>query len=325
MALNPSSFKTTTALEDFSIRAANELTDYIADEVFTPIIVNKEAVKVYQYDGSAYKVIDSRKDSKAQADSIDYGVFTTNRTALLHKLRSEWDPADADQFDGVVANVEQDCAATIMDGLMLYKEVEAATAATTTTNYPSSLTATLGATETWIVSGGDPFGTSSTARAAVKTACGKAPTAAALSWTTFEKLRGSPIFMDHMKYTKTSASEEEFKALLKSWLGVRELAIGAAQKLTNIEGAADVKADVWSDGILFYVKNPAVTPKVMRYGANYVYNSLYTVKGEDPLRGSGKGRIQTLEMGMSYVLAAGAVVSSSDTDFNAGYYLSNVV
>ena len=323
--LNPASFKTTTALENFSLRAANEMTDFIADEIFPPVIVSKEDCKVYQYDSSQFAVVDSRKASKAQADSIDYGVFTTNKSCLLHKLQSEYDPADAAQFDSVVANLEQDTALQLMEALMLYKETEAVTLATTSTNYPSTLTATLAADATWIVNGGDPLGTSSTARQAVKTACSKSPNAAAMSWSTFEKLRASPVFLDTMKYTMATATEDQFQGLLKAWMGVQHLHICKAVKSTNIEGAATVLADVWDDSVLFYVKNTSVSPKSMRYGANYVFNQLYTHKWQDEARGSGRGRIQKLEMGLSYVLSPGAVVSSSDADFTAGYLLKNVV
>ena len=323
--LNPASFKTTTALENFSIRAANEMTDFIADEVFPPVIVSKEDCKVYQYDSSQFAVVDSRKASKAQADSIDYGVFTSSKSCLLHKLQAEYDPADAAQFDSVVANLEQDAALQLMEALMLYKETEAVTLATTSGNYPAALTATLAADATWIVTGGDPEGTSAVARAAVKSACSKAPNAAAMAWTTFEKLRAAPYFIDRMKYTNASVSSDAFAEMLKSWMGVQSLAICKATKSTNIEGAATVLADVWDDSILFYVKNTSASPKSMRYGANYIFNQLYTHKWQDESRGSGKGRIQKLEMGLSYVLSPGAVVSSSDSDFTAGYLLKNVV
>ena len=324
--LNPSSFVTRTALENFSIRAANEMTDFIADEVFSPVIVSKESVKVYQYDASNFRVLDPRKSSKAAADKLDYSVFTTDRTAVLHKLAADIDPADADQFDAVVANLQQDAALSIMEGLMLAKEVEAVTLATTSTNYPAALTSTLAAGATWLVAGGDPEGNSATARAAVKTACGKAPNAAAMSWTTFEALRAAPYFIDRMKYTNGSVTLDGFESMLKAWLGVQYLHICKAQKNTNLEGnATQSLSDVWDDSVLFYVKNPATSPKTMRYGANYVYNNLYTHQYEDHSRGSGKGRIQVLEMGWSYVLAAGAVVSSSDTDFTAGYLLKNVI
>lgn len=324
--LNPAAFKTTTALENFSLRAANEMSDFIADEVFSPVIVSKEAVKVYQYDTSNFRPINALKSSKSEADKLDYSVFTTNRTAQLHKLAADIDPSDADQFDAVVANLQQDAALSIMEGLMLAKEIEAVTLATTAGNYPASLTATLGANDTWLQTAGDPEGNAATARAAVKTACSKAPNAVALAWSTFEKLRAAPYFVDRMKYTNGSVTLEGFESMLKAWLGVQHLHICKAQKNTNLEGnATQTLTDVWDDSILFYVKNTAVSPKTMRYGANYVYNNLYTHQYDDNTRGSGKGRIQVLEMGWSYVLAAGAVVSSSNTDFTAGYLLKNVV
>lgn len=326
MALNPASFITRTALENFSIRASNEMTDFVADEVFSPIIVSKEAVKVYQYDSSNFRVPDSRKSSKAEADKLDYSVFTTDRTCVLHKLAGEWDPADEVQFDSAVSNLQQDVALSIMEGLMLRKEVEAATKATTSTNYPSALTATLAAGSTWLDSGGDPEGNSATARAAVKTACGKAPNAAVMSWTTFEKLRAAPYFIDRMKYTNGSVTLDGFESMLKAWLGVQFLHVGKALKNTNLEGnSTQTLTDVWDDSLVFFVKNTSPSLRSMRYGANYIFNQLYTHQYEDPRRGSGKGRIQVLEMGMSYVLDAGAVVSSSDGDFTAGYLLKNVV
>lgn len=324
--LNPSSFITRNPIENFSIRAANEMTDFIADEIFTPVIVSKEAVKVYQYDSSQFRVTDPRKSSKAQADSVDYGVFTTDRTALLHKLQGEYDPADEQNFDMPVAMLQQDVAQLIMERLMLYKEIEAATLVTTAANYPAALTATLASGSTWLDTAGDPEGNSATARAAVKAACSKSPNAAAMSWTTFEKLRASPYFIDRMKFTNASVSLDAFAEMLKSWMGVQYLHICKALKNTNVEGnSTQTLTDVWDDSVLFYVKNPSVSPKVMRYGANYVFNQLYTHSWQDDRRGSGKGRIQMMELGLSYVLAAGAVVSSSDTDFTGGYLLKNVV
>lgn len=326
MALNPSSFITRTALESFSLRAANEMSDFIADEIFSPVIVSKEQVKVYQYDTSNFRVPSALKSSKASADKLDYGVFTTDRTCQLHKLAADIDPADSAQFDAVVADLQQDAALIIMEQLMLAKEVEAVTLATTASNYPAALTSTLAAGSTWLDAAGDPEGNAATARSAVKTACSKAPNAAAMSWTAFEKLRGAPYFIDRMKYVNASAGEDAFMAMLKAWLGVQYLHISKAQKNTNIEGSSTQSlSDVWDDSLLFYVKNPSASPRTMRYGANYVFNQLYTHSYLDNTRGSGKGRIEVLEMGWSYVLGAGAVVSSSDTDFTAGYLLKNVI
>jgi len=324
MALNPSSFTIRTALENFSIRAANEMDGYIADEVFTPVIVPKTSIKVYQYDVSHIRARESKKDSKAKADTVDYGVFTTDRTPLLNKFQAEWDPADEKNFDLPVAALAQDAALIIMDSLMLSKEIQAATKATTATNYPADLTATL--STTWLDAGGDPEGNAATARAAVFNRALRPVNAAAMSYTTFDKLRGAPYFVDRMKYTNASVSEAGFHEMLKSWLGVQYLHLCKAKKTTAVEGnATQTITDVWDDSILFYVKNTSQSLRTMSYGRNYVRNQLYSHQYPDNTRGSGDGRIQVLEMGWWYTLEAGAVISSSDTDFAAGYLLKNVV
>ena len=326
MALDPALFQTTTALESFSIRASNDAAGYIADEIFSPCIVSKSAIKVYQYDVSQFRSRDSVKASGAEANLIDYGVFTRDRTPLLNKFATEFDPADAHNFDAPVAQLQQDAAVIIMDALMLSKEVQMATKALTTTNYPSALTATLGATATWLVAGGDPEGDCATARAAVANACMTAPNAAAMSWTTFEKLRAAPYFIDRMKFTSASVSSDGFATMLKQWLGVEHLHICKAKKTVTLEGStAAVISDVWGDEILFYVKSPGQSLRSMSYGRNYIRNQLYTFQYQVNERGSGDGRIQRLEMGWWYSLEAGAVVSSSDSDFSAGYLLTNVV
>lgn len=326
MALNSTLFQTTTPLENFSIRAANEMSGYIADEVFTPVIVSKTAIKVYQYDISQIRSRDSRKDAKAEADLIDYGVFTTDRTPVLNKFAAEYDPADTQNFDAPVAQLQQDAALTIMDSLMLSKEIQMATKALTTTNYPSALTSTLAADATWLVAGGDPEGNAATARNAVFNACLRPPNAAAMSYTTFNALRAAPYFIDRMKFTSASVTEDGFQAMLKAWLGVEYLHISKAKKTTAVEGnATQTISDVWGDEILFYVKNPGQQLRTMRYGANYVRNQLYSFNYQVNERGSGDGRIQRLEMGWWYSLEAGAVVSSSDTDFTGGYLLKNVI
>lgn len=326
MALNPSLFQTTTPLQDFSIRAANDMSGYIADEVFTPVIVSKTAIKVYQYDLSQIRQRDSRKASGAEADLVDYAVFTTDRTPVLNKFAAEYDPADTQNFDAPVAQLQQDAALIVMDSLMLSKEVQMATKALTATNYPAALTSTLSAGSTWLDSGGDPEGNSATARSAVFNACLKPVNAAAMSYTTFNAIRAAPYFVDRMKFTQASVTEDGFKAMLKAWLGVEHLHICMAKKTTAVEGnATQTVTDVWDDSILFYVKSPGQSLRSMRYGASYIRNQLYTFQYQVNERGSGDGRIQRLEMGWWYSLEAGAVVSSSDTDFTGGYLLKNVI
>jgi hypothetical protein len=324
--LDVSAFRTRNALEGHSLRYANERKEFVADEIFTPVMVDNSQFKVYQYDTSNMRAVETQKDSKAEADLVDYGVFTRDRTAQLHKLAGEIDPADEKDFDAAVADISTDTAEVIMERLLIAREILSATLVETTGNYPSDLTATLSAGSTWLDAGGDPEGNAATARAAVKARTGRMPNAASLSWDSYEKLKAAPYFIDRMKYTNASVPDAAFQSMLKAWLNVEYIHIGGALKNTNVEGnATQTLANIWADGILFYVKNPSPAKRVVRYGAKYIRNQLYSYKYQVNERGSGDGRIQRLEMGWWYLLSPSCVVSSSDNDFTAGYYLDNIV
>jgi hypothetical protein len=321
--LNPSDFITRNATEAFSIRYGNQQADYIADYLFPPSPeTQKDLIKVWQYDTSQYRSSVVKKSSKATADRVDYSGFYTNRTLELHKLAGEIDPSDERNFDAVVSNIQQDMASLIMDRLLIAKEVEAATLATTAGNYPSALTSTLGAGATWAVTGGDPEADSQTARTAVKVQCGTMANALALSWTGFEYLKNNPALKDRIKYTSgQSLTEDQLKNLLQ----VQYLFVGKAQNNTNLEGnATQTLADIWDDSAVFFVYDPTPRLRKVCYGVQPIHNRLYSYQYEEVQRGSEDGRIKVLELGWRYTLAAGAVISPSDTDFAAGYLLKNI-
>lgn len=322
MPLNPADFITRNAIESTSIRYGNEQTDFIADYLFPPLPVGKELVKLWQYDTANFRRSSTKKSSKAAADKLDYSGFYTSLTLDLHKLAGDIDPADEANFDSVVADVTEETAMQIMDRLLIDKEYEASVLATTSTNYPSDLTSTLGASATWAVAGGDPEADAKTARTAVKARCGKAANAMALSWTGLENLKQSPTLKDRLKYTTSQSITEE---MIKNLLGVQHLFVGKAQYNANLEGnATQTLSDVWDDSAVFFVYDPSPRRKKVAYGVQPIFNQLYSHQYEDSARGSGKGRVKVLEMGWSYVVKPGAVVSSSDTDFAAGYLLKNI-
>jgi hypothetical protein len=321
MALDASLFSTRNALEGFAIRHANSLTDFIAEEIFSPAVVNKTASKKYQYDSSNLKSVYDIADSKASANKVEYGVFTSPLTTQLRKLAMDIDPHDERNADQPVANIEQRAAQVITEKLLIRREQAMVTKVSTANNYPSSLTATLGAAATWASADGNPETDSATARAAVRAACGVAANALALSWTGLEQLKQSPALKDRLKYTSgESLSEQQIKNLMM----VEHIHVCKARVNTAIDGAADAVSDIWDDFALFYVKDPTMSLDAMSYGRFYVRNNLYSHLYEDPTRGSGDGRIKVLEMGWEWALEAGAVVSATDGDFTAGYYLDNI-
>lgn len=322
--INPSEFKTRTPLDSVSFKIINDKSEFIADSVFNTVTTDeKDIFKVYQYDQRHLRSISSASSSKAEAARVDLGAFSKDRSSTLYKLKGDIDPRDEKTFDAVVADQRTDVAETIWSHLMIEREIAAMTLATTAANYPAALTQTLvDGTTTLTSSGGDIESLRRTAHAAVRVACGKSPNAAAMSKTGFEALCASPSVVDRIKYVQ---GERAMESVIANLLGVPQLFIGAGIYNTAAEGATASNSDIWPDDLLFFVSAPGNGKRTMRYGSWYVRNELYTYEAPDTKRGSGDGRIQELEMGWEWVLAPGAVVSSSDDDFIAGYLVKNII
>jgi hypothetical protein len=318
--LNPSEFETRNAVEEYSIKYTNEQTDFIAEEIFVPVVVKKSQTKKYQYDLKHLREVETASTSKAVANKVDYGVFTTNLTTVVHKLSADVDPRDQVNADSAVSELEMDAAENIMSRILIKRERLMNTLVSTSTNYPSALTSSLGSTATWAVAGGDPEADAKTVHTALYNSCGYKANAVAMSFEGYMTLRTSPSLRDRLKYTKGQAiSDDDIKSLLM----VDYVHVCKARHNTTIEGQTDTLAAIWDDHALFYVKGKPGRRSV-NYGNMWMRNQLYSYTYEDQQRGSGDGRVKVLEMGLEYVMTAGGVVSSSDGDFACGYFLDNI-
>lgn len=319
--IDASQFVTTNPLDGLSIKQVVDAKQCIADEVFTPVYCDKSEVKVYQYDTSHMKEVETRASSKAKAKKVDFGVFTSTRALELHKLAGDVDPKDEANADEAVADQEMDQAENIMARLLIKRERLMVTAVSTTASYPSALVRSLSAGGTWADADGNPEADVSAIREAVWAQCGSVPNALAIGWLGLQKLKQSPALKARLHYSSSKMlTDEELKALF----GIEHLHVCSARYDSAAKGATPVTAEIWDDFALLYVKNPSQNRRQMRYGAKYIRRQLYTHTYEDQERGSGDGRIKVLEKGWEYLMAAGAVVSSADGDFAAGGLVDNI-
>lgn len=316
-----SGFRTTTPMEDLAIRMANEQTDYIATEVFLPHFINKTVYQWYQHDRSNLRFVNARKDSKSEADKIEFNVFNATGRAVLHKLAAEIDPNDEEELDPAVGDLDGQAVSQIMEHLLTELEQDAVTLATTASNYPSSLaTSLVDGVSTWLVDGGNPIGDIKTGKTAVRATSGKIPNSLALSWETMEALRVHPSLVERAQYTGTAMPD----TLIASLLGIENIYVGKARKNTANEGSADVLASVWDDDVLLYYRDAANTRQGMTYGRMFIKRDMYTHRWTDEARGEQK-RIDVVELGWKYDLKIVARVSSTDADSIAGYLITNAI
>lgn len=320
--IDVSNFITRNPIEDFSLQFVNEQKNFIAAELFPVKLTNNSLKSVYQYDTSMMRSVATKSDSKAQANLVDYNLFKRNISLDLHKLAAEMDPKDARDADKAISDLRMDAATNIMSRLLISKELAAATLATTTSNYMSSLTSSLAATP-WNSSGGDPEVDATTAHNALVATIGRPANSVALSGTTLRKLRTSASFRDRVKYTNGGPVSDE---AIKAFFGVQNLFVSDARYEAGTEGQASTgTTDIWGTNVIFFYqeKNPSL--RSISYGHTYLVNQLYSHESLDDRRGSGAGRISLLEMGWEWAHGAGYVESSSSNKFAAGYLFTNVV
>lgn len=332
MAIDISQFKTTNALTDFSLRSANDMKSFVADEVLTPAYVPKKQFKKYQYDLSNYRLTNGKASSKAEAVKVDYGVFTSSAEADLYKYSADVDPQDARDSDDVVADNDQDAALTCMERALIQKESVVMTKITTAANYPSSLKATLASGSRWSDVGGDPVGDIKTGKLAVRGICGRMPNALLTTVEGLEALKINEALKDRVKYTSAQALTED---IIKNLLGIDELIVAKAQYNGNMEGnATQSLSNILGNFAVLFVKDSNQMRRTVCLGRTFYVTGggsasqpggFYTYKYVDNKRGSAAGRVEVIEVGMEYAADFATVDSQSSGKVGAGYLLTTPV
>jgi hypothetical protein len=318
--LDGSTFITTDPITDYTLRVMNTKDSFITDNVFTPQPVKKKKFSKYQYDLSNLRERVVKKSSKAVADEVDYGVFTVSATAELRKLRGQVDPADEEDFDEPVADIEQDVALTVQEGLWIGRERETITKLAAA-NFASGLTTTLGAGAVWSGNGSDPVADVTAARIAVRTQSGVDPSAMALSWTGFQYLKQNPSIIDRVKYTMGDKAIDV--QVLCTLFGLKNIYVCGGISTTALEGnATQTLADMWNNFAIVYVEG-VPGRRTVCFGNNFVRKQLYGRVYEEPQRGADQA-IRWREQGWWYTQEVGLVDTAASGKFAAGYRISNL-
>lgn len=315
--LTPSSFITVNPLEDFSIRYANDQSKYVAQEIFPPHVVSKKTSSFYTYSKENLKVVDTTAPSGTEAPRGDYAVSTKTYTCKEEAFKGLVLEKDARDFDRPVADLDTEQVMQNMDKLLLGLETKAYTKISTTTNYPSALTAA--ATAAWGGASATPIEDFRAAREAVFTACGKRPNIAVFSQRALDYLKNTPEILDRTKYT----GPEVTNAILARLFELEAIYISDAVKNTANEGAADSLSTVWGNVALCFYRDPGARLKALTFGKMFVANQIYTKTLDKPELARGLGAHE-IETGMEYTLESCATVSSSDDDFSAGFLMTSV-
>jgi len=319
--LLPSNFRTTTALDQLSVRYANDQTKYAALKIFQPFIVPRNVGKFYCHDKQNLRSEILDAPSGTESPRFDYQVSTKNFACKEYGAKHLVLGKDARDFDRPVADLRTDAALSNMDKMLIALEVAAYTKISTTGNYAAANTAAAGAV--WSGNTGDPIEEIRTARQAVWASSGVRANCICMSQQALDYLKNHAAIVDRLKYVGMGAvnSAEAVKQAIGNLFEL-EIIISDALKLTSAEGATDVTAAIWGATALIFVNKPGQGLKTMTYGRNFIANSLTTKSINKPELARGNLGAEEIETSWEYDLQFIAQDANGDAD--AGYLLTTL-
>lgn len=277
-----------------------------------------DTMKVPQFDTSKLRVPNTLSKTDAEAPLIDEQVFYRNIDLEEHKLGKKINPYELANSDNPRLIDETRATKIITLGLMMRREQDAADLATTVANYPSDLTSALAAGSRWTDPDGDPEADSITAHNALVLRCGRKANAVAMSGSNWRLLKKNPNFRDRVKFTQSGPVTID---AAKAFFDVDYFFITDNVKETANEGATSSISGFWGTNVFFFVYEPSLSMEMVGYGALWVQQSgFWTKTYELPTRNGPKGSMRRIEIGTVHQFNRGFVVSSTDSDFAAGYF-----
>ncbi len=229
---------------------------YIADKVFPKISVKQTTGIIGAYGSGHLRTNDDLIGGRAEARRADP---ISRKIDVLYNIKTH-------ALEGVVTqndydNVEQPFEAESDETLGLThliltnKEKSVADQLFST----SVITNNSSPTDKFDDYTGDPTESFRVAQNAILSNCGVMPNAVIMSQLVFNALQYHPAILDHLGFKYNQMGLLSQSDIMKA-LNVSELLIADAPYNSAKEGQADVLSQIWSDGLLYYVK-PASAAK----------------------------------------------------------------
>jgi len=250
-----------TALSNISIAYKNQ--EYIADQVFPVVQVQKKSDVYYVFDQSDwFRRRAALRAPGTRAQRGDYVLTTASYNCLPYAFAK---PVTDEERENADAALQPDITATefATDAIMIDKEIRVANLVTASTNWgTANIPGTL-----WENDNSDPWGDISLAKSGVVFNTGHLPNVAVLSWGVWRYLQNHPDFLDRVKYTRPSGRIEPED--LRSWFGFDKVLIGMSVQDTALEGQSASRSYVWGNDM--WIGYVPMSPGLRTPAAGYVF------------------------------------------------------
>jgi len=261
-------------LTSISIAFLQDQKEFIADQVFPMVPVQKQSDRYYVYDKDAW----FRTDAQVRAPSTESagGGFTVDNTPTyycavraFHKDVDDQIRANADP----VINLDRDATEFVTRDLMLRKELDWASKYFTTGVWTGSSTGTDVTPGTlWDAGGSTPIEDMRAELIATKRNTGFRANIVAMGEEVWNVLQDHPDFLDRIKYTQRAIVTVD---LLAAVLGVDKVVIGGAVQNTANEGAADNLQFIFGKNVLLVYAAPRPSLMLPSGGYTFAWTGLF--------------------------------------------------
>lgn len=262
-------------LTNISIGYKNE--QFIADQVFPALPVGKQSDRYYVYGMERFRKHNDLRAPGTEANEINWTLsldtYFCEGHALRHRIPIEEQQNADDNF-----NLEADATELITEGILLNKEVDAASKVLNPASYDSDLRITLGSGGLYKWSdftNSDPIKDIVKAKQIMHKKAGVRPNTIIMSEPVLNTLKLHPRFLQIIAGVERGFVTEE---LIRIAFGVDKLLIGSAMfsDVTNpgqvLPGAIESLDYIWGNSVVLAYIAPKPGHKQVSLGYNFAWN-----------------------------------------------------
>lgn len=236
----------------------NDDKDFIAEQVFPIVPVQKKTFKVGSYTKESLRVPNtSVRTGEAKARRVNLGRTDQQMGPLSEHALSDFVTNDDQEMTDDPYDALEDATENIMQKMSLIDEKALATFLSSTSNITHNTN--IGATPTnqWNDYGNStPFNDIKTGAIQMKSSALKIPNTFFTSWEAWIQMVDHPDFLDRIKWSQTGVmTEADFLKLFAPY-GITNIIIGKVSENTAQEGLTDSLSAVWGKNAwLAYITN----------------------------------------------------------------------
>ena len=253
-------------MTEISIKYKNE--EFIGEQLFKPIMVNKESDKYWTYGKQDFKLY---KTKRAPGDEARTGGFTIDSDSTYNCDEHAWADIIPDRIrenQDEPINLDIDKTEYCTNVILLDLEDDIRTLAGTSSTYPTGHYESLSAGDQWDNNSSDPI---KKVRGMLSTIHSKIfiPTknySLFISKDVFDKLVDHPQVIERIKYSQLGVTTED---LLAKLFGVKQVIVAGAGYDSAAEGQTEVLTYLWSKKVIAAYVNPNPGLKMLTFGATF--------------------------------------------------------